>query len=233
MRYRCFFICLFINFVCFSTVFAASITENTVLRQGMHNDEVYIVQNKLRELGYYKDTLDGIFGVNTYNSVMKFQRASGLDPDGIVGYGTLRALHLIRSNTAVSRNFANRRSGESIASSAKQLLGVPYVWGGSSPKGFDCSGFVLYVYNQAGFNLPRMADAQYKVGLPIRQKDLRPGDLVFFSTYEPGPSHVGIYLGNGDFIHASSGAGHIMITSLSKPYFMEKYLGARRLAEEI
>ncbi|MEN6413467.1 MAG: NlpC/P60 family protein [Veillonellales bacterium] len=234
MQRRCLVICLFISLLCFSTAYAASITENTVLRQGMHGDEVYMVQNKLHELGYFKGNPDGTFGVTTRTAVVKFQRASGLEPDGIAGYHTLQALHVIQSNTALSRNFSGKRSsGEFVVSTAKQYLGVPYVWGGNSPKGFDCSGFVMYVFNQAGFNLPRMADAQFKVGLPIQQKALRGGDLVFFSTYEPGPSHVGIYTGNGEFIHASSGAGHVIITSLYQPYFIKRYLGARRLTGEI
>ena len=108
-------------------------------------------------------------------------------------------------------------------------LGVPYVWAGRSPSGFDCSGFIYFVFDQLGYGLPRMADGQFEVGIPVSRNALQPGDLVFFSTYEPGPSHVGIYLGNDQFIHASSGAGYVTVTSLGNPYHRDRYIGARRI----
>lgn len=122
--------------------------------------------------------------------------------------------------------------GQQITAMAKQYVGTPYVWGGASPAGFDCSGFVYYLYKQFDIDLPRMADGQALTGNSVNISDLQPGDLVFFSTYEPGPSHSGIYLGDGCFIHASSGAGEVIITSLLKPYYKERYLGARRVIRE-
>ena len=116
-----------------------------------------------------------------------------------------------------------------LLSLARQYLGVPYVWAGRSPGGFDCSGFITFVFDQLGYGLPRMADGQYEVGIPVPRQALRPGDLVFFETYEPGPSHVGIYLGNEQFIHASSGAGYVTVTPMSNPYHRDRYLGARRI----
>ena len=115
-----------------------------------------------------------------------------------------------------------------IVQTAMEYLGVPYVFGGTSPGGFDCSGYVRYVFAQAGIALPRMADEQYEVGRPVATGDLRTGDLVFFSTYEYGPSHVGIYLSNGNFINASSSRG-VVIDSLSSDYWGSCYIGARRI----
>lgn len=138
---------------------------------------------------------------------------------------------MLPAGTPVSRGFSyNLRSqGAQISAMAQQFLQVPYAWGGSSPGGFDCSGFTYYLYQQQGINLPRMADEQYQVGQWVDKRALQPGDLVFFETYEVGPSHVGIYTGNGNFIHASSGAGEVTITPLSKPYYAARYLGARRV----
>ena len=85
------------------------------------------------------------------------------------------------------------------------------------------------MFDQLGYGLPRMADGQFEVGIPVSRNSLEPGDLVFFETYEPGPSHVGIYIGNDQFIHASSGAGHVTVTPLNKTYYRDRYLGARRI----
>lgn len=111
--------------------------------------------------------------------------------------------------------------------SCRSYLGVPYVWGGESPSGFDCSGYVQYVYAKHGIRLPRTADIQFNVGKPVKRGQELPADLVFFETYAPGASHVGVYLGNRYFIHASS-SGMVKISSLSEEYFSARYLGARR-----
>jgi cell wall-associated NlpC family hydrolase len=116
---------------------------------------------------------------------------------------------------------------QELTKSALRFLGVPYVFGGTSVSGFDCSGYVQHVFAMMGISIPRTADAQYYSGsAPIG--GMRPGDLVFFQTYEPGPSHVGIYLGNGQFVHASSSHG-VMVSSLSDSYWSARYIGAKRL----
>jgi cell wall-associated NlpC family hydrolase len=119
------------------------------------------------------------------------------------------------------------RLAQSLARSALRFLGTPYAFGGDGPSGFDCSAFVQHVYGMAGISLPRTADAQYDYGRPAVGGP-RVGDLVFFETYTGGVSHVGIYLGDGKFVHASSSHG-VMVSKLSESYWASRYLGAKRL----
>jgi cell wall-associated NlpC family hydrolase len=115
---------------------------------------------------------------------------------------------------------------KNLTRDALRFLGTPYVFGGNTPSGFDCSAYVQHVFAMIGVNLPRTADAQYYAGHRIKGA-MRVGDLVFFQTYEPGPSHVGIYLGNGKFAHASSSHG-VTVSNLSDSYWQARYLGAKR-----
>ena len=117
---------------------------------------------------------------------------------------------------------------ERVTRTALRYVGVPYVWGGTSFSGVDCSGFVQAVFEHNGIDLPRTADSQFEVGNPVRMRDLQPGDLVFFETYTEGASHVGIYLGGGRFIHASASDG-VRVDALAMDYYASRYLGARRL----
>jgi len=122
--------------------------------------------------------------------------------------------------------------GEAIVRTASRYQGVRYRWGGSSRSGFDCSGFTRYIYrHKAGIDLPHSASAQFRQGTPVSREDLRPGDLVFFQTYRRGASHVGIYIGNGKFIHASSARGRVRVDSLDEGYYRQRYLGARRITK--
>jgi cell wall-associated NlpC family hydrolase len=115
----------------------------------------------------------------------------------------------------------------SLTRSAMRFIGTPYVFGGTRPSGFDCSGYVQHVFAQLGMHLPRTADAQFDAGRHIAAA-VQPGDLVFFHTYAPGVSHVGIYLGNSKFIHSSSSHG-VAISSLHDSYWAPRYLGAKRV----
>ncbi|KRQ88131.1 Murein DD-endopeptidase MepS/Murein LD-carboxypeptidase precursor [Caloramator mitchellensis] len=119
--------------------------------------------------------------------------------------------------------------GPQLVSYSKRFLGVKYVFGGQSTRGFDCSGFTSFAFKFLGYNLPHSAAEQYKMGLKISKNELLPGDLVFFETYKKGISHVGIYIGNGKFIHASSGVGYVTITKLSEAYYTKRYKGAARI----
>lgn len=118
-----------------------------------------------------------------------------------------------------------------LIDSARQHLGTPYMMGGTGNGVFDCSGFTMKMYQMYGVNLPRTADVQYYVGSKVPFGEEVPGDLVFFETYLPGPSHVGIYIGESKFIHASSSRG-VTISSLNQPYYSSRYLGARRIFKD-
>jgi len=112
---------------------------------------------------------------------------------------------------------------------ALSLRGTPYVNGGSDPSGFDCSGFVQWVFAQHGMALPREVKQQYRVGADIDSPDVRAGDLVFFETVAPGASHVGIALGSGEFVHAPSSRGVVRIERYTTGYWADRWVGARRV----
>ena len=114
----------------------------------------------------------------------------------------------------------------------RQTIGHKYVWGAENAGCYDCSGLTYYTFGSMGVEIPRVAKEQYRVGTPIAKSQLRKGDLVFFDTskYRSGRvTHVGIYLGNGKFQHASSAKKRVVVSSLNSPYYKKRYLGARRV----
>ena len=111
------------------------------------------------------------------------------------------------------------------------MLHLPYKFGGTGSIGLDCSAYVQKVYSLAGFTIPRSAREQFQVGDLVDKKELSIGDLVFFRTYASFPSHVGIYLGNNLFIHASSLSKKVTIDSLEAPYYFRRFIGAKRIAQ--
>jgi cell wall-associated NlpC family hydrolase len=119
---------------------------------------------------------------------------------------------------------------DGLAGAGLKLLGAPYVWGGSAPSGFDCSGFLWYVSRQIGKPLSRGLFGQYNSGSHPSRDDLKAGDLVFFqNTYSPGLSHNGIYIGNGQFVHAADEAVGVTISSLNTAFWSSHWFGATRL----
>lgn len=114
-----------------------------------------------------------------------------------------------------------------VVRSAQRYLGRPYQWSGIGQSGFDCSGLVFRVFSAVGIPVPHSSTGQYRAGTSVPAARLGPGDLVFFHTYDSGPSHVGIYLGAGRFIHASVARG-VIVSSMDEPYYRSRYLGARR-----
>lgn len=127
---------------------------------------------------------------------------------------------------------APTKSGAAVVAYAKQFLGYPYVYGGASPSGFDCSGFVKYVFAHFGVKMNRTASAQMDNGSPVSMSNLIPGDVVFFKkagSSASRASHVGIYIGNGQFIHASTSSTGVIISKMSSAYYTSGFVGGRRL----
>jgi len=111
---------------------------------------------------------------------------------------------------------------------AKEMVGAPYRYGGNTPKGFDCSGLVHYSYSKAGYPIGRDSKSQIDQAIPIDPRDLRPGDLVFFNI-DGSTTHIGIYTGNGQFIHAPSSGKHVSYASMNDKYWREHFVRAGRL----
>jgi hypothetical protein len=120
-------------------------------------------------------------------------------------------------------------SQKDLKEAINEVVGTPYKWGGTTTSGFDCSGFVRYIFNQYDIKLPRTSSSQAKVGTKVDKDELRVGDMVFFNTNGKGISHAGIYVGDGKFAHSSSSKG-VRINKLSESYYSKRYVTARRIA---
>lgn len=199
------------------------------LKYKMKHTDVKQLQLVLKDKGYFKDAkTTTYFGTATRNAVKKFQKAKGLKADGIVGTSTYKALGVKKQTAkAATVKKASTASSAELVKEAKKYLNVPYVWGGSTPKGFDCSGFLNYVFSKSSnINLPRTVSEIYKKGTNVSKPQV--GDVVFFETYKPGASHAGIYIGNDQFIHSSSSKG-VSISSMDNSYWSKRYLGAKSI----
>lgn len=154
--------------------------------------------------------------------------------DGRTGYVYNKYVSGVKTSGSTGQQSDNTSvSASSVVSFAKSKLGKPYVWGAQGPNSFDCSGFTYYVFkNSAGITLPRTSSAQSKYGKSVSKSNLKAGDLIFFDTVGPNNgavTHVGLYIGNGQFIHAASGQGKVVINNLNSSYYVKAYVNARRV----
>jgi cell wall-associated NlpC family hydrolase len=124
---------------------------------------------------------------------------------------------------------ASTDPGRAVLQVAQSRIGAPYRYGGAGPDAFDCSGLVAYAYGQVGVTVPRTAAQQFAAAIPVPRSELRPGDLVFFRLASRNVSHVGIYAGDDQFVHAPQSGGNVRMASLDEDHFQRSFAGAGRL----
>ncbi|SHN18965.1 NlpC/P60 family protein [Gracilibacillus kekensis] len=216
---------------------------------GDTGDEVKELQEALHYFGYYRANIDGIFGEKSDQALRAYKQDKGLEIHHIEAEikeektvePQIASVEVVKQeeNTSESpdkeeqkttaesvQKTTNTENLGGLLTNAKAVIGTPYRWGGTTTAGFDCSGYLQYVFQQIGVALPRTVSDIWNATKKVNQPSV--GDLVFFETYKPGPSHAGIYLGNGQFIHAGESNG-VEITSVDNSYWSERYLGAKRV----
>lgn len=207
-------------------------TTKVVVSMGDRGEAVKQVQTMLNDHGFKLNT-DGIFGAKTDGAVRDFQEDKSLAVDGIAGPKTMEALALHAAvedeNLTIKEvnEEASTSSQSEIVSIAKSLIGSPYKFGGTTPEGFDSSGFINYVFAEVGIPLNRThADMWAEDGTHVESPTV--GDVVFFEdTYQGGVSHSGIYLGNNQMIHAGTEDTGVEITTMDYDYWQDRYRGAK------
>ncbi|MDO5596756.1 MAG: NlpC/P60 family protein [Acidaminococcus sp.] len=214
---------LFLSLLALPLSAGAAAHKTVPLKVGDHGWKVKTVQIKLNAIGM-KTPTTGKYTKDLETQVRAFQRSHRLPSTGKVDDTTYFRIQ----EAAFEKEGIHGIRGEDVVRTASRYKGVSYSFGGTTPRAFDCSGYVQYVFRQHKATLPRTADLQYEKGLFVTQRQLKPGDLVFFSTYEPGASHVGIYAGDGLFWNATSSAG-VRLCSLSDEYWRTRYYGAKRV----
>lgn len=224
----CFITLALLSFLFVKPVSAYS---NETLKNGTRGDTVSKLQADLKKLGYMSIGPTGYYGDITEAAVKKFQKKYALTQDGIAGIQTLGKIDKLMGRDTVASRGEQKSKRQSVVDYARKFLGIKYVWGGTTKKGFDCSGFVKYVYKNFGINLNRVSSGQAKNGVYIKKASLLLGDLVFFDTNggKNGINHVGIYIGGGKFIHASSSHKKIVTSNINKGFYSKVYMTARRV----
>lgn len=205
------------------------------LEVGLDGEDVQALQERLQIMGFLgKDDIDSDFGSKTKQAVSDFQELYKLQVDGKAGSETIDTINkALNGNKRMKRPIATRSglggTNGNLISTAKKYIGTPYSFGGTSSSGFDCAGFTQMVYRTHGISVPRTSASQAGVGTKLSRCELQTGDLVVFSnTYKQGPSHVGIYIGNSEFIHASSVRG-VTISSLNENYYTNHFSYGRKV----
>ena len=209
------------------------------LKKGMDNNDVKIMQQRLKDLKYFEGSCTGYFGSKTVTAVKNFQKKNKLTVDGIAGVKTLSVMY---SNSAIDGGLTEDEKLmlriDAMIEHAKGYLGAKYVRGANGPKAFDCSGLTTAVFKEAmGYTMTRTAYTQgyNNFGRVIKSmKDLKKGDLVFFDTNANDSDlcdHVGIYIGNNEFIHASSSEKQVIISDITKRWWAEIFSWGKRVFE--
>lgn len=207
-----------------------STSSDSVMKEGSKGSGVTELQNMLKATGHFSGDATGNFGSVTKEAVKKFQKQWDLIADGIATKSTLDKLEEV---AAIHMSESTSGSGSSnqsfnvidLIADASNYIGVPYLWGGTTASGFDCSGFIQHVFRSSGINIPRTVVQQWGAATSVSKPKV--GDIVFFETYKKGPSHNGIYIGNNQFIHSGSSTG-VTVANLNSSYWSPRYLGAKR-----
>ena len=230
------------------TLLSGTALASPTLSRNSRGNDVLTLQKKLYLIGYEISEFDGVYGKETERAVSAFQRDNKISVTGIVTNVTWRALRKAKekkgrrlpqlkvnaadlktpTKNSHGRKLLTSAQGKQIVSTAQSFMGVPYVFGGTTPGGFDCSGLLQYVFKENGLSIPRLADEQYNLGTSAAVSQLVAGDLVFFTTYTEGVSHCGIYIGERKFLHASSSRG-VTVDSLDNEYWKTRFVGARKV----
>ncbi|MBY6037117.1 peptidoglycan-binding protein [Fictibacillus nanhaiensis] len=200
--------------------------ETVQLKFGSRGAEVVQLQTRLKNLGYFTyPMITDYFGSVTEESVEKFQKENGLPVTGVVTNTVTNKITEVEKTKGQTPKTSDQITINVIANAA-ELMGVPYQWGGTTTKGFDCSGFIQYIFAKEGVQLPRTTAQMWNETTPVSEPVV--GDLVFFETYTAGPSHLGIYIGNNQFVHSGSSTG-VTISNLDYKYWQDRYLGTKRV----
>ena len=191
---------------------------------------LFVIEDKGTNYNVPAKDLDIVSGI-------KIEKEEENNSDSVISNDEKEIQEAIKNKNVIKVNFEAKKApgpnasiAAKVISSAEDKLGSTYVYGDTGKAGFDCSGLVYSIYNdELGISIPRSSRTQSTFGQQVSKSDLQEGDLVFFNTTGNGVSHVGIYVGDGKFIHASSGQGKVMTSSLSEEYYQDRYVNATRV----